>query len=160
MILKYIQIPIFLIAVTFLPATLVSSGTIGATLPEFMLTTPDGVTIDSKTLAGKQPVVLVFWATWCPGCKKEIPELNKLYDTVKKRGITFIGVDVGMNDSPERMVKFAAKYGIKYPVAFDTKSTVTTQFKIQGIPTIIISDSSGVIRYRDHSPPKSLDRFF
>lgn len=127
----------------------------GGIIPEFELTTTDGKVISTADLKDKKKLFLVFWATWCPGCKREIPELNKLYNKYKSQDIEFLGINVGKNDSEDRMKKFAKKYKIAYPVTFDKDSKVTGLFGIKGIPALIIADKSGTIIYNSFSLPEN-----
>ena len=60
---------------------------IGDFAPDFSLKTMDGVAVNMSELKGKKPLLLVFWATWCPNCKNEIPKINKLYNQFKQKGL-------------------------------------------------------------------------
>ncbi len=129
---------------------------VGEAMPAFSLTTLDGEVIDSSSLVGKKPVFLVFWATWCPNCKAEIPHINEMAEEFGPKGMTFIGINVGVNDSEKKVRRYAEKYKMHYPLYFDEGSTLTKKFKVAGTPTVIIVDKSGIVRYRDVAPPVDL----
>ncbi|MEO5347082.1 MAG: TlpA family protein disulfide reductase [Magnetococcus sp. YQC-9] len=81
------------------------------------LTTTDGKTLRLPELQGK--VVLVnFWATWCPPCLEEIPELIKLQTTYAERGLVVVGIDYMEKPDREKLVRFMEEQGINYPVAY------------------------------------------
>ena len=150
---------LILLAICFFPFTL-QAAQVGEAMPSFSLTTLDGKVIDSSALFGKSPVFLVFWATWCPNCKAEIPHINEMAAEFVPKGMTFIGVNVGVNDSVKKVRRYAQKYNIQYPLYFDAGSKLTRKFKIAGTPTVIIVDKSGIIRYRDVAPPPDLMTHF
>jgi len=133
---------------------------VGEKSPGFMLKTIDGKELQSCEIKGKKPLFLVFWATWCPACKKEIPKLKKIYSTFEPKGMDFLAVDVGVNDSLAKVKRYIKKYKISYPVAFDEGSQVTRLFNIQGTPTIIIVDRHGIVRYRSAAVPEDLKKHF
>ena len=65
----------------------------------------------------------------------------------------FIAVNVGFNDSVERAKAFAQKTGMTYPAFFDGTGTIAEKYRLQGVPTVIIADKQGVIRFRNFSAP-------
>ena len=97
--------------------------------------------------------MLIFWASWCPTCKTEVPKINQLAEKFKGRGMEFIAVNVGFNDSVERAQAFVKKTGMLYPVFFDATGVVTEQYRLQGVPTVIIADKQGVIQFRNYGAP-------
>ena len=146
---------LMLLGICLFPFTL-QAAQVGEAMPSFSITTLDGKVIDSTDLVGNSPVFLVFWATWCPNCKAEIPHINEMAAEFSPKGMTFIGVNVGVNDSPKKVRRYAEKYTIQYPLYFDEGSKLTRKFKVAGTPTVIIVDKSGIIRYRDVAPPPDL----
>ena len=128
--------------------------------PEFVLNGIDGTKYHSDRIIGKNPLMLVFWATWCPNCKDEIPALKKIHTDFKTKGLELIAVNVGINDSKAKTKRYIKKYKITYPVAFDDGSKITKRFEVQGTPTIIIIDKRGVVKYRSAAVPDDLEKHY
>ncbi len=133
---------------------------IGDMLLPFAGTDMQGKPVDLTTVIGKQPVMLVFWASWCPNCKVEVPKINKLYEKYSPQGMTFLGINVGFNDTVGRAAAFVELTKTAYPVFFDNKSVVTKKYKIQGVPTILMADKSGRVVFRNFIAPEISDQDF
>ncbi|ADW16738.1 Redoxin domain protein [Desulfobulbus propionicus DSM 2032] len=125
----------------------------GQRLIPFQGTDLNGNPIDLQRSIGSKPVMLIFWASWCPTCKTEVPKINKLAEQYSGRGMDFIAVNVGYNDSVERAQAFAQKNGMRYPAFFDGSGKVSEQYQLLGVPTIIIADKHGVVRFRNFVTP-------
>ena len=100
-----------------------------------------------NNLKGTNLTVVDFWATWCKPCVKSIPELIKLSEQYKPKGVEFIGVN---EDSPRNTSKvrpFVNSMGISYPVLLDSEQKIMKTYLISVLPTLIIVDSSGEILY-------------
>jgi thiol-disulfide isomerase/thioredoxin len=108
--------------------------------PDFQLTGLDGKAV---TLAGsKGKVILVnFWATWCGPCRAEVPDLVELQNKYKDR-LQILGLVVD-DDDPDAIQKFAAKFGINYPVAVATNDLRLQYGGIPALPTSFVLDSEG-----------------
>jgi peroxiredoxin len=106
---------------------------------DFTLTDLQGKEWTLKSLEGK--VVLVnFWATWCPPCRKEIPDLDALYSRFKDSGFVILGI----SDEVDAKVRpFATAQKIKYPILLDPGRKVTERFRVAGIPKSFIYDREG-----------------
>ena len=87
-------------------------------------------------------VLLNFWATWCPPCRKEMPDLESLYKRFGPQGFVILGVSD--EDAPV-VQKFIAQQGITYPVLLDPGRKVNTLFQIEGIPKTFVYDREGKI---------------
>ncbi len=118
---------------------------VGHVAPNFTLTTLSGQTLNLTQFRGK-PVYLNFFASWCPPCQFETPDVEKMY---KKYGnkITFIGVNLAFNDTVPRLKQFLKTYGVTYPVLLDKSGSVTKTYKVMAIPTSFFIKSNGVIMY-------------
>jgi thiol-disulfide isomerase/thioredoxin len=112
----------------------ISSGTFAA--PDL-----DGNIVRFEEYKGKGPLILNFWGTWCPPCKREIPDLKRIYTEYKPRGLEIIGLAV--NDTPQRVKAFASQYGIDWVMLMVTQEAATS-FQIgTGIPVTIFIDRDG-----------------
>ena len=131
-----------------------SSGRIGTSLgdttPDFELTTMDGSRLKRADLNG-QPAVLIFWTAWCPVCKEEAPQLNKLAAEFATRGVRVIGINI--KDSLARTEAGIKEFGIQYTVARDPDAAVTRRFNVTGTPTIVFLDRRGIVRYFGNELP-------
>ena len=125
----------------------------GQQLVPFKGTDMEGKPFDLAQSIGSKPVMLIFWASWCPTCKTEVPKINQLAEKYRSRGMEFVAVNVGFNDSVERANAFAQKTGMTYPAFFDGTGTIAEKYRLQGVPTVIIADKHGIIRFRNFSAP-------
>jgi peroxiredoxin len=101
------------------------------------------------SLAGYKGKVLVlnFWATWCPPCRKEIPDFIEAYREYKDKGLEILGLSVDETTAPA-LLEWTKKTGINYPVALATPEIVRDYEPGQYIPATIIVDPAGRLRYR------------
>jgi thiol-disulfide isomerase/thioredoxin len=120
-------------------------GEIGSRLPDFSVTDLQGGQISSADLRGK--VVLIdFWATWCQPCKKEMPGYQKLLDVYGPKGFVVIGLKFDTMQDTEDPTRFARKIGVHYPLALASDELKEKFGGIQGLPTTMLYDRSGVLR--------------
>jgi peroxiredoxin len=117
----------------------------GNLAPDFELTTLDGKKLKLSDYKGKK-VILNFWATWCPPCKAEVPDMVKFYSSYKDKDIVILGVNLTQSEKDQRSVRdFVNSYGITYPVPLDMESTVAEVYRVTAIPTSYIIDTNGII---------------
>jgi len=106
---------------------------------DFTLTDLQGRIWELKSLRGK--VVLVnFWATWCPPCRKEMPDLQALYNRFQDRGLIILAIS---DEEQEKVKPFIAEYKITYPVLLDPGRKVNDLFQVEGIPKSFVYDRDG-----------------
>ena len=132
--------------------------TVGYRLPSFTLTnlaTQQAMTVSSQT---GRPMLINFWASWCPPCREETPDLVAAYKQYGKK-VDFIGVDLTVQDSLPNVKNFLQQYGVPYTVLLDQSGSVAQQFQVVGIPTSLFVDKSGKIidRYTGAIPPQVLN---
>jgi thiol-disulfide isomerase/thioredoxin len=88
-------------------------------------------------------VVMNLWASWCPPCRAEMPDLQRLYDAYRSRQVVVLGVDQG--ESGSRASAFAQSLGIHYPILVDPQQQYGRVYAALGLPTTIIVDRDGVV---------------
>jgi peroxiredoxin len=108
---------------------------------DFTLTDLHGKNWTLKDLRGKV-VLLNFWATWCPPCRKEMPDLEALYLKFKDKDQGFVVLAISDEDAA-KVSPFLAERDITYPVLLDPGRKVNEQFQIEGIPKSFVYDRSG-----------------
>ena len=91
-------------------------------------------------------VVVNFFATWCPPCRAETPDLVATEKRYAQKGVVFVGVDD--REDPALVAVFVKTKGIRYPVVLDSDGSVSKAYDVRAIPTTYIVDRNGVIRYR------------
>jgi peroxiredoxin len=111
--------------------------------PDFTLNTLDGRPVSLKDFRGR-PVLINFWATWCPPCVEETPELAAAYEALKDRGVAFIGI--GMQDETEKLRQFVEDLRVPYTIVEDPLGEAGGQYRVLGMPTTFIVDQDGVLR--------------
>lgn len=105
----------------------------------------DGELVTSEDLQGKVSV-LVYWATWCGGCKSEIPDLVALREEFPTNEVEIIGLS--FDEEHKDLKSYARKVGINYRIARVTPSIVETFGNADAIPTLLIIDQEGRIQFR------------
>jgi cytochrome c biogenesis protein CcmG/thiol:disulfide interchange protein DsbE len=122
--------------------------------PDFTLPALDGAPLTLSTLRGK-PVIINFWATWCPPCRRELPALQAAFETYQDQ-IGFVAVDV--KESPDKVVAFVDELGLTFPVVTDEAGQVSdVAYEVRGIPTTFFVDANGVIVTRHVGPLDEAD---
>ena len=106
---------------------------------DFALTDLSGTKWNLRALAGK--VVLVnFWATWCPPCRKELPDLEALYQRFGSRGFVILAIS---DEEAGKVKPFVADQKLTYPVLLDPGRKVNELFQVEGIPKSFVYDRAG-----------------
>ena len=103
----------------------------------------------------KGPVLVVFWATWCPSCVEEIPILNEWYDKYTPQGLQMIAVNVA--EPRDRVRDFQKDNPMKYPVVLDLEGEVANQFGIVGLPVAVLLAKGGKIIYYGFALPENIE---
>jgi len=106
---------------------------------DFTLTELNGKTWTLKELRGKV-VVVNFWATWCPPCRKEMPDLETLYKQFKDQGLVILAIS---DEDAGKVRPFVAEQKVTYPILLDPGRKVNELFQIEGIPKTFVYDRGG-----------------
>ena len=115
----------------------------GHPAPEFSLQTLDGEALSLSELRG-QAIVLNFWATWCPPCRAEMPELQAAYQAYRSGGLVVLGV----NQAEEAPVvrAYLEELGLTFPVVLDANYEAASLYAVNSLPTTFFIDRDGIIR--------------
>jgi len=115
------------------------------TVNNFQLKTLDNETRSFADLKGEKLTLIDFWATWCKPCLKAIPELNKIYDVYKSKGVEIIGINCDGPRSVAKVAPLSKSLQIKYPVLLDINTEVMNDLGLQAYPTLLLVNSDGKI---------------
>lgn len=93
-------------------------------------------------------IVVNFWATWCPPCKREIPDFVEVFEQQRTQGVRFVGLSI---DTPENVAAFASEMGVTYPLLIGDANTLQLASVLgnpaQGLPFTVILDRDGMLRH-------------
>jgi thiol-disulfide isomerase/thioredoxin len=113
--------------------------------PQFTLPEKGGGQLNLAQYKG-QVVMINFWASWCGPCRQEMPLLEDIYKKYNKLGFTLIGVNV--EPDSKAADDWLKATPVTFPVGYDKDSKVSQMFKVSGMPTTVIIDRKGNVRYR------------
>jgi peroxiredoxin len=112
---------------------------------DFTLETLDGDAVSLEDHRGS--VVLInFWATWCPPCRAEIPDIQAIYD--ERQGDGFVVLGVNVEETRDQVEPFVGEFNITYPVLLDESGRLLKMYRATGLPMSVIVDQEGVIHAR------------
>jgi peroxiredoxin len=118
---------------------------IGAKAPDFTLKDMSGKEVALSSFRGK-PVLLNFWATWCPYCRKERDHLNKLHGEYKEKGLIILSVST--DQSVRKVKSYLKKVPAEFIVLSDSKGRVSSSYNVGGLPTSVLIDREGFVRQK------------
>jgi peroxiredoxin len=118
---------------------------IGNLAPDFQLNNLDRQPVSLSDFHGK-PVLINFWATWCPPCCSEMPFIQDTFTDKKwvDEGLVVLAIDIG--ESPSTVREFVKNYGLTFPVLLDVTRDVSLEYYVRGIPTTFFVDREGIIQ--------------
>ena len=127
-------------------------------LPDFELSTLEGPSekVVLSERVDEHPVLLVFWATWCPSCVEEIPTLNRWHRLLGPKGLQILSINV--KESPDQIRRFREDHPMEYPVLLDSEGRVADRFGLGGLPVSILLERGGKILYYCFSLPHRIDQ--
>ncbi len=123
-----------------------------AKAPDFTLKDLSGKSVKLSSLQGN-PVLVIFSATWCPSCRREIPYFKEIYAIYYTKGLQIINVDI--MEPEDRVRTFADRHELPYRTLLDEDGRVAEKYGVYGIPTSLLIDKNGIILCY---PCRSLDR--
>lgn len=122
--------------------TLTEAPFVGHLAPDFTLTSLDGETVTLSSTIGR-PVVLNYWATWCPPCRIEMPHLQRTSERYDGR-VVFLGINQA--ESEPLIRDFRDEYALSYPLLLDPDLIAHNLYSVLNLPTTVFIDAEGVVR--------------
>jgi peroxiredoxin len=112
--------------------------------PGFTLQSSDGKPVSLAQFKG-DVVMINFWASWCGPCRQEMPLLDEIYKQYKDMGFTLLGVNV--EPHARNANAWLKQTPVSYPILYDPKSQVSQLYQVQAMPTTVIIDRKGIVRF-------------
>jgi thiol-disulfide isomerase/thioredoxin len=130
---------------------------LGSKGPAAAVETLDGKPADLSQYVGKTPVLIEFWATWCPNCKELEPHLKTVHEKYGAQ-VKFVGVSVSVNQSPDRVKAYVAKHGIPGDQFFDRNGAATGAYDVPATSYVVVLDKSGKVVYTGLGGDQDLEK--
>lgn len=115
--------------------------------PEFDLQDMDEIRHTLADYSGKV-IMINFWATWCPPCRREMPSMERLHQALGKDD--FVVLAINQMESPDHVFAYTGQLDVDptFTILFDRDSSVSHQYRVNGLPTSYLIDKKGYVRYR------------
>ncbi len=125
---------------------------VGQLAPDFTLKTLDGGEASLSKFRGR-PVLINFWASWCPPCRLEMPDIVRAYEAHQAEGFVILAINLTFQDSLQEAQHFVNEFNMSFPVLLDETGEVTTDmYGLFGLPTSVFVDRSGIITHIQIGP--------
>ena len=121
----------------------------GESAPDFTLLNLQKEPVTLSSFREEKPVLLFFWATWCPFCRRQIPELAHLRNQYSPEELEILAIDI--QETSDQVAPYAAQMGMNYTVLLDETAAVSGAYGIVGVPTLVLVDKEGKKIRTDHA---------
>jgi cytochrome c biogenesis protein CcmG, thiol:disulfide interchange protein DsbE len=111
--------------------------------PDFQLRTLDGQTVSLSDYRGR-PVWISFWASWCPPCRAENPDIQEMYQKYQAQGLVILAPAIGEDEGA--VSGYVRRTGLTFTIGLDSSTQIAANYRIVGIPTHFFVDGDGVLR--------------
>lgn len=139
-----------LLALTTAPLTAQGEGQVGVPLgtvvEPVVIEDLDGNPFDLGQFIGKKPVLLQYWATWCPQCRALLPEMTRAHEQFGRQ-VEFLGIAVAVNQTPRRIKRHLEQHPMPFPIVYDSRGRATRALLAPATAFIAILDASGTVVY-------------
>jgi len=119
---------------------------VGSRAPAVTVQTLDGKQIDLGQYIGKTPMLIEFWATWCPNCRELMPTLLEAEKKFGKK-VKFVALAVAINQSPERVRRFLAAHPLPHDTFYDVDGKAAGAFDAPATSYVVVLDKTGRVVY-------------
>ncbi len=130
---------------------------VGTLASDFTLSSISDKTVSLNDFKGKN-VILFFFTTWCPWCRKKFPDLEKNQEKYKKDGIELVVIDAG--ESRAKVASFASKIGTSFDILLDRDMNVADDYGVVGVPSFVLISDEGYVLYKDNDLPDDYNKIF
>ena len=129
---------------------------VGTVAPAVTVNALDGKAVNLGNYIGKTPVLIEFWATWCPNCRELMPTL---LETEKKYGkrVKFLALAVAINQSPEKVRRWLAAHPLPHETLYDTDGKAAGAFDAPATSYVVVLDKTGKVVYTGLGGKQDLD---
>lgn len=129
---------------------------IGKAAPSVVVQSLDGKDVNLSRFIGKAPILMEFWATWCPNCKELEPTLKSV--AAKYAGkVTFIGMAVSVNENPQRVQAFVKAHELPGEHFFDTHGNASDAYNVPATSFVVVIDKAGKVVYTGQGGQQNLE---
>ena len=119
---------------------------VGSKAPAVVVPSLDGAPVDLASLIGRKPFLLEFWATWCEVCEALMPSVRKAHEAFGDQ-VEFLGVNVAVNQTPERVRKYVATNQPPFRTLYDSAGVSTRAYEAPTTSFVVIVDRAGKVAY-------------
>ena len=129
---------------------------LGSTPPPVTIMDLDGKPVDLATVGGKQPLLIEFWATWCPICRALEPRLLAAHTRYGQR-VRFLAIAVAVNETPASVRRHLAEHPMPYPYLWDVNGNAVRAFQAPTTSYVVVLNAEGKVVYTGVGSDQDLD---
>ena len=129
---------------------------VGTDAPAVTVNALDGKAVDLSKYIGKTPILIEFWATWCPNCRELMPTLLQAEKKYGKR-VKFLALAVAINQSPEKVRRWLAAHPLPHETLYDTDGKAAGAFDAPATSYVVVLDKTGKVVYTGLGGKQALD---
>jgi thiol-disulfide isomerase/thioredoxin len=129
---------------------------VGTVAPAAAVQTLDGKPTDLARYVGKTPVLIEFWASWCPNCKALEPQLQRIARAHGAK-VKLLGVAVSVNQTPQRARLYAQKYKLPLELLWDAQGKATEAYDAPATSYVVVLDRTGKVVYTGQGADQDLE---